>query len=89
MAPHHGSRTADTPGLCRKVRPGVVIACLGTPRGATRPPKMDLPGGVPFLGTWPHGAVTVRSRPGQLTVETYRSGQRWVLPGAAAKALRR
>jgi hypothetical protein len=80
MAPHHGSMTTDTPGLARKVRPQVVVSCQGPPAGATRPKNPELPPGVPFLGTWPHGAVTVRSRGGRLVVETYRTGQRFVLP---------
>jgi competence protein ComEC len=79
MAPHHGSRRTDTPGLVKKSRPKVVIACLGPPRGATRPPDPKMTRGVPFLGTWPHGAVIIRSKKTRLTVETFLSGQRLVV----------
>jgi competence protein ComEC len=79
MAPHHGSRRTRTPDLVGKSRPQAVIACVGPPRGATRPPDPAMAGGVPFLGTWPHGAVTIRSRKGTLVVETFLSGQRLVL----------
>jgi competence protein ComEC len=80
MAPHHGSRRTDTPGLAKKVRPRIVIACLGPPRGVTRPPDPRLAPGIPFWGTWPHGAITVRSRRGRLVVETFITGQRLSFP---------
>jgi competence protein ComEC len=79
MAPHHGSRAANTPALVKKVRPQIVIASLGPPQGATRPPDPKMVGGVPFWGTWPNGAITIRSRPGRLTVETFLTGQRLLL----------
>jgi competence protein ComEC len=79
MAPHHGSRTADTPGLARKVRPKIVISCQGPPRGATRPNNPKLPGNVSFWGTWPHGAITVHSERSSLWVETYVTRQRLTL----------
>ncbi len=79
MAPHHGSRAANTPALVAKVRPRVVLACQGPPRGATRPPDPAMAGGVPFLGTWPNGAITVRSGRGGLVVETFLTRQRLLL----------
>jgi competence protein ComEC len=79
MAPHHGSRTANTPALAEKVKPRMVISCQGPPRGATRPPDPNMVPGVPFLGTWPEGAVTVRSKEGNLMVETFLTRQRFVL----------
>jgi len=82
MAPHHGSRTTDTPGLARLVRPRLVIACQGPPRGATRPPDPNMAGGIPVWGTWPHGAVTVRSRRGSLVAETHLTRQRLELDAA-------
>jgi hypothetical protein len=39
----------------------------------------DSAGGARFLGTWPHGAVTVRSHPTGLVVETFRTGQRFAV----------
>jgi competence protein ComEC len=82
MAPHHGSRSTDTPGLAAKVRPRMLVACQGPPRGATRPPDPNRIPGILYWGTWPHGAVTVRSRAGRLVVETFLTGQRLVFDTA-------
>lgn len=79
MAPHHGSKAANTPALADWSRPQVVISCEGLPRGDVRPKEPYSANGARFLGTWPHGAVTVRSRDRVLTVETYRTRERWVL----------
>jgi competence protein ComEC len=79
MAPHHGSKTANTPALADWARPRVVISCEGPPRGPSRPAEPFTPQGATFLGTWPHGAVTVRSSAAGLTVETFVTGQRmWI-----------
>jgi competence protein ComEC len=80
MAPHHGSRAANVPRLAQWARPRVVVSCEGPPRGATRPTEPFSAMGARFLGTWPHGAVTVRSRPGRLLVETFRTGEHIELP---------
>src|SRR5262249_30660600 len=76
MAPHHGSKTSNTPSLADWAKPKVVISCEGPPRGPARPPEPYTPTGAKFFGTWPHGAVTVRSGPEGLVVETFRTGQR-------------
>ena len=76
MAPHHGSRTANTPGFAEWTRPRVVVSCQGPPRGLLRQPEPYTAIGATFLGTWPDGAVTVRSSRDALMVETYRSGRR-------------
>lgn len=77
MAPHHGGRGANTPALAAWARPRVVVSCEGLPRGAARPVEPYTAAGAVFLGTWPHGAVTVTSRPGGLTVETFQTQQRF------------
>jgi competence protein ComEC len=79
MAPHHGSKTANTPALADWARPRVVISCEGPPRGPLRAPEPYSGQGATFLGTWPHGAVTVHSSPEGLTVETFVTGQRLVI----------
>ena len=76
MAPHHGSKTANTPGLAAWSKPRVVISCQGPPRSPARSPDPYMALGAQFLGTWPHGAVTVRSSQGELTVETFQTAQR-------------
>jgi competence protein ComEC len=75
MAPHHGSRLANTEALADWARPRLVIACQGPPRGRTAEPYSSR--GARFLGTWPHGAITVRSRGEAMTVETFRTGERF------------
>src|SRR5262249_55064850 len=42
--------------------------------------------GATLMGTWPHGAVTVRCSRSGMIVETYRSGQRLLIPEHAARA---
>jgi competence protein ComEC len=79
MAPHHGSRRENIPKLAVRCRPKVVVACQGPPRGPIRQPDPYRAINAQFLGTWPHGAVTVRCRPDRLVVETFRSGMRLVL----------
>jgi competence protein ComEC len=79
MAPHHGSRAANSTQLANWARPRLVVSCEGPPRGPVRAEEPYTEAGVPFLGTWPHGAITVRSGSGGLTVETYFSRQHFRL----------
>jgi competence protein ComEC len=82
MAPHHGSRTGYRPELTAWARPAVVVSCEGPPRWPRRGPQPYTEGGAPFLGTWPHGAITVRSSTTDLTVQTFVTRQRWVVAPA-------
>jgi competence protein ComEC len=77
MAPHHGSRLASPAKLAEWARPEVVISCQGPPRWPTDTPEAYEKRGARFLGTWPHGAITVISRSDELTIETYRTKQRF------------
>lgn len=79
MAPHHGSKTANTSSLAEWARPRLVVSCEGSPRGPVRAPEPYTEQGSVFLGTWPHGAITVRSSPAGLQVETFVSEQRFWL----------
>jgi competence protein ComEC len=79
MAPHHGSRFPNTLELAQWARPKVVISCEGPPRGPARPAEPYTAMGARFLGTWPHGAVTVRSHTSGLVVETFQTGHRFVV----------
>jgi hypothetical protein len=80
QAPHHGSRKSNTPVLAAWARPQVVISCQGPPPGGLQRADPYTPAGGRFLGTWPHGAVTVRShRPG-LVVERYHTRARCRCP---------
>jgi competence protein ComEC len=75
MAPHHGSRLANTEALARWAQPRVVVSCQGPPRGRITEPYSSR--GARYLGTWPHGAITIRSAPEALTVETFCTRERF------------
>ena len=62
----------------------VVVSCEGRPRGPLRPPEPYSALGAKFLGTWPHGAVTVRSHATGLVVEAYRTSERFVAARGSA-----
>jgi hypothetical protein len=79
MAPHHGSPLVNTPDLADWARPGLVISCQGPPRWTRRKEDPYTARQIPLLGTWPHGAITVRSSPEALNVETYHTRQRFQL----------
>jgi competence protein ComEC len=74
LAPHHGSRAALPPALLRWADPRLIVASRGPPLG--RP--LDA-GGVPVWATHDVGAVTLRSHPGGLTAEAFRTGERRVV----------
>lgn len=74
MAPHHGSGRADPAALAEWARPEVVVSCQGPPPWPSVASRIYRESGALFLGTWPDGAVTVRSSAGELAVETYRTG---------------
>ncbi|HEV3259579.1 MAG TPA: ComEC/Rec2 family competence protein [Gemmataceae bacterium] len=79
MAPHHGSRVANRRELAEWARPAVVVACQGPPQWLNPTPDPYTARGAEFLGTWPHGAVTVRSRRGELTVDTFQTQRQFVI----------
>jgi len=79
MAPHHGSRVANREQLAEWARPAVVVSCQGPPRWPNPAPDPYTARGAEFLGTWPHGAVTVRSRPGELSIDTFQTGRHFVV----------
>jgi competence protein ComEC len=79
MAPHHGSRTANPPALASWARPRVVVSSEGPPRGPKRAAEPYSALGARFLSTWADGATTIHSRQNELAVETFQSGQRFVL----------
>jgi competence protein ComEC len=80
-APHHGSRTANSPALAAWAQPRFVIASQGPPRGPARKPEPYSGRGARYLDTWTHGAITIRSHATGLVIETFRSKQRWVAHG--------
>jgi competence protein ComEC len=85
MAPHHGSRAGDAREKDNRTRlavltwPNVIVSCQGLPRGSPNKPDPYSVSGARFLGTWPHGAITIRSQRDTLTVETFQTGQAFTL----------
>jgi competence protein ComEC len=72
MAPHHGSRVANTPDLARWAQPRVVLSCQGAPRSPAGIQEPYSQMRVRFLTTWEYGAITVRSHQTGIVVETFR-----------------
>ena len=75
----------NKPALAAWARPKLVVSCEGQPRGRTRPEEPYTAAGAVFLGTWPHGAITIRSNATGLIVETFQSKTRFVAQRGAAK----
>lgn len=86
MAPHHGSRAGNKDErtgrrqLVEGTRPALVVACQGPPQWPPRGADPYASGEAEFLGTWPHGAITIRVKGGAMEVETYRTGRQTRLP---------
>lgn len=76
MAPHHGSRKANSDALAAWAKPRVVVSCQGPPRSVKPVDGPYRAIGAEFLGTWPHGAITVSSNSAGWSVETFVTGQR-------------
>jgi competence protein ComEC len=83
QAPHHGSKAANTPALAAWARPRVVISCQGPPRGAAHASDPYKEIGARFLGTWPHGAITIHSHRTGLVVETFLTGEHFAVRSEA------
>jgi competence protein ComEC len=79
QAPHHGSRKANNAELAHWARPKVVVSCQGPPIWPAREPDPYLAVQARRLTTWEHGAVTFRSGPEGLMVETFRTQERWMV----------
>ncbi len=79
MAPHHGSATVNDDRLAQWASPKAVVSCEGPPRIQTRPKEPYSARGIKFFGTWPHGAITIRSNRHGMMLETFASDQRLVI----------
>jgi competence protein ComEC len=82
QAPHHGSPAANGEGLAAWVDPRVVVACQGPPPGRSDGGDAYRRRGSAYLSTWRVGAVTIHSHATGLVVETFRTGERFVVHGA-------
>jgi competence protein ComEC len=72
MAPHHGSDRSNIPELALKTRPKLVVSSQTNPTSERLSVKMYEKRGATFLGTWPHGAITIRPS-AEPQVDTYRT----------------
>jgi competence protein ComEC len=79
MAPHHGSPVTNKTPLAEWAKPRVVIACQGAPLGGVPAKEPYSATGARYLGTWPHGAITIHSRRDGLSMETFQTGERFVI----------
>lgn len=81
QAPHHGSRTANTPELARWANPSIVVACTGDFPGRTQELKSLYGTSARFLSTHDHGAVTVEiTGDGELMVNQHLKNEKGGLP---------
>jgi competence protein ComEC len=74
QAPHHGSDKANSPVIANWARPRFVVSCQKEPLNERQSVRMYEKLGIPFLGTWPHGTVTVRVERGRAWLQTYHTG---------------
>jgi competence protein ComEC len=73
MAPHHGSDKSNVAALAQWAKPKLVVSCQTAPTSERASVKMYERMGAKFLGTWPHGAITIRPDDVEAPVQTYRS----------------
>ena len=77
QAPHHGSRVAYPPEFRSWAGTRLAIATRGD---LYRNTIGEAEAGVPVLDTHAAGAITVRTQPGGIVVESFLTGERIVLP---------
>ncbi|MCE9530475.1 MAG: MBL fold metallo-hydrolase, partial [Planctomycetes bacterium] len=82
MAPHHGSRTANTEKLVTWASPRLAIASDGPKQAGTKEEDIYTKKKIPYWITWPHGMITLRSHRTGLIAESFRTGQRMVVATA-------
>lgn len=88
-APHHGSRLANTPELAAWAKPRFVAVSQGRrPTGAADLAAFSAQK-IPIRGTWPDGAITVRSHRSGLSVQMHRTGERLVLPNRTDQGVKK
>lgn len=73
MAPHHGSDRSNLPELAKWAKPKLVVSCQTVPLSERLSVRMYEKMGAKYLGTWPHGAITIRPGAEEAQVETYRT----------------
>ncbi len=79
MAPHHGSRTANTKELASWARPKLVVSSQGPPKSVAKEPNPYEALGARWASTWSQGAVTIRRDQGDWIAETFLTKGRFKL----------
>jgi competence protein ComEC len=79
MAPHHGSRTSNTPALAKWANPRLVVICQSAPRSTSPASDPYAIAGARVMSTWRDGAVTISSHSTGLIAEGFRGGERVVV----------
>ena len=79
QAPHHGSRTSNTPELAQWAQPKVVISSQGPPRSVPKEGNAYEAIVARYISTWPHGAITIRREDEGFIIETYQTKNHWPL----------
>jgi competence protein ComEC len=80
MAPHHGSARSNTAALAQWASPRIVVMCQGRSDNTNEAARAYSATRSVVLGTWPHGAVTLRQNAAQAWVETFRTDRIHILP---------
>jgi competence protein ComEC len=87
MTPHHGSvgrKVADIESLATWAKPKLVVSCQG--RGdEAKAEAVYRRQHIPYWGTWPQGAITIRSHRTGLIAETFVGGERTVVRSGSEK----
>ena len=73
MAPHHGSDRSNIPALAAWAKPKLVVSCQTAPTSDRASVRMYEKTGAMYLGTWPHGAITIRPDDAEMPMQTYRT----------------
>jgi competence protein ComEC len=73
MAPHHGSDRSNIPALANWAKPKLVVSCQTAPTSERASVRMYEKMGAKYLGTWPHGAITIRPNDVEAPVRTFRT----------------
>jgi competence protein ComEC len=79
MAPHHGSRTANTKELAAWARPKLVVSCQGLPKSVPKEANPYEAIGARWASTWSQGAVTIQRDGGAWVAETWLTRNRWMI----------
>jgi competence protein ComEC len=79
MAPHHGSRLANTSSLAAWARPRVAISNQGRPRGEGQTASIYRTIGATFLATYDDGAIDITLQKKEARIATFRTDKEFAI----------